>query len=207
MSAPVTPRKRRKGEEINEIARDLNSKWGLGLPVREGEWSPSKVANRGGKAAQVYQRIRLLYFKDEAALKRIVEDFEHFRAPYIRSQWVYKPRAEMDTLVVSDQHSSLLRAQSANPTGLDEEKVTKLLDTLLLLLPESNVSASLLSDASRSSFGSKSFHTAHRKKLFKIEIFHCCVFYDFANTRVLSRYWICWQEIKGHTFEVRAYFE
>ena len=158
MSAPITPRKRRKGEEINEIARDLNSKWGLGLPIREGELSPSKVANRGGKASQVYQRIRLLYFKDEGALKRVVEDFEHFRAPYIRSQWVYKPGAERDALPANDQNSSLLRTQSANSVGLDDEKVTRLLDTFLLLLPESNVSLSLPSDGSRSSFGSKTPH-------------------------------------------------
>ena len=182
MSAPITPRKRRKGEEINEIARDLNSKWGLGLPIREGEMSPSKVANRGGKASQVYQRIRLLYFKDEAALRRIVEDFENFRAPYIRSQWVYKPGAETDTLPANDQGISLLRRQSANSIGLDDEKVTRLLDTLLLLLPESNVPLSLPSDGSRSNFGSKSPHPPFRKSCLRSK-FVIVVRYMISLTR------------------------
>ena len=139
MSVPVTPKKTKKGDEIIEIAKSLNSKWGLSLPIRDGILSPSKVLNRGGKAAQVYQRIRLLYFKDADALTRVLNDFE-LRAPHIYSQWIYKPSADSDALPFKDREKSLLRSVSENSVDISEENATKLLDTLLYLLSQVHAS-------------------------------------------------------------------
>ena len=111
MEAPQTPTKTRN-DGINSLAKTLCTKWGLKLPIRDTPWSPSKIPHPDAIEEKVLGRIRFLYFKDRDALINAIEEFEE-HAPYIYSEWMFKPRAELDVLPSLAPSESALRTESA----------------------------------------------------------------------------------------------
>ena len=109
MSHPTTPSK--KGEEINEVVRELNSRWSLHIPVKSELWSPSKVLNRNAMEEKIFSTIRFLYWKSLPSLQLALDKFnEH--AKYAASQWRFKPRADIETLPARHPSESQLRRDS-----------------------------------------------------------------------------------------------
>lgn len=111
MEAPRTPTKSRD-DGINTIAKKLCAKWGLKLPIRDTPWSPSKISHPGAIEEKVLARIRFLYFKDREALDEAVKQFED-HAPYIYSEWFFKPQAELNVLPSLAPSDSALRRETA----------------------------------------------------------------------------------------------
>ena len=109
MSNPTTPSK--KGEEINEIVRDLNSRWSLHLPIKNELWSPSSVAKRNATEERIFEIIRFLYWKSHESLLLVLDKFEE-HAKYTASQWRFKPRADVETLPARRPSESQLRRDS-----------------------------------------------------------------------------------------------
>lgn len=75
-SEPVAPPRtpnRRPGDQINEIVLSLESRWGLGLSVRDKLFSPS--ASNGSIPDKVYNKIQRVYFKKGKPLDRILAEF------------------------------------------------------------------------------------------------------------------------------------
>ncbi|MCJ1473561.1 hypothetical protein MMC13_002212 [Lambiella insularis] len=133
MSLPTTPSK--KGEEINRIVWDLNSKWGLELPIRSAPQSPSKIPNPHGRAEKICNRIRFLFFRDNEALQTACKRFDH-HAKQISAQWIYKPRADTDTLPSRATGSSLQNESWLKRNDVDENTRNALEETLLRFLTE-----------------------------------------------------------------------
>lgn len=133
MSVPTTPSK--KGEEINRIVWDLNSRWGLELPVRSAPQSPSKILNREGTGERIYRSVCFLFFRNNEGLQRALSQFEKHAWQH-STQWVYKPLAESDTLPshatgsLSSNHTWLKRNE------VDGTKTRALEETLLRFLTE-----------------------------------------------------------------------
>ena len=73
VAPPCTPN-RRPGDEINEIVLSLESRWGLGLSVRDKPVSPS--ASNGSIPDKVYNKIQHMYFKKRKLLDRILAEFD-----------------------------------------------------------------------------------------------------------------------------------
>ncbi|MCJ1313593.1 hypothetical protein MMC25_007272 [Agyrium rufum] len=73
MEVPTTPTK--KGDHVNEVARELNAKWSLDLPIRD-RYSPSKIEHNT-KEEKIYKIIRFLCFKDQESLDQAVGKFHH----------------------------------------------------------------------------------------------------------------------------------
>ena len=72
VAPPCTPN-RRPGDEINEIVLSLESRWGLGLSVRDKLFSPSD--SNGSIPDKVYNKIQRVYYKKEKPLDRILAEF------------------------------------------------------------------------------------------------------------------------------------
>ena len=72
VAPPCTPN-RRPGDEINEIVLSLESRWGLGLSVRDKEFSP--ISSNRSIPDKVYNRIQCVYFKKGKPLDRILAEF------------------------------------------------------------------------------------------------------------------------------------
>jgi hypothetical protein len=100
MDSPITPLQRDK--EIDRFVQALNLKWRLTLPT--GNWSPSPGTNSQiDKEVEAQEKcikcIRLLYFKDRTALKRVIESFEDVAGDSTPLDgWVFKPNQDQDTL-------------------------------------------------------------------------------------------------------------
>lgn len=74
-SEPVAPPRtpNRRPDQINEIVLSLESRWGLGLSVRDKLFSPG--ASNGSIPDKVYNKIRRVYFKKGKPLDRILAEF------------------------------------------------------------------------------------------------------------------------------------
>ena len=83
MASPITPQK--KGDPINGITRSLNAKWNLGLPVKEKDYSPSRL-NHPVKEEQVFGLIKFLHYKNPGALQKAISTFEH-EATRLEVKW------------------------------------------------------------------------------------------------------------------------
>ncbi|MCJ1354929.1 MAG: hypothetical protein MMC33_004919 [Icmadophila ericetorum] len=80
METPSTPSKRNlRGEEINNIAEDLNRRWNLRLPVPDSVYSPSKSL-KNTLESKIFNSIRYLYFKDQRALHECLDTFANHAA-------------------------------------------------------------------------------------------------------------------------------
>lgn len=146
MSVPSTPRK--KGEEINRIAYELNARWGISLPIKRMEESPSKGQDR--MEEQIYQRIRYLYFRNEAALVKALSRFESL-AGSVASGWKFKPGADLDTLPSGSNEEFHLRRRSVQQLPeLSSKHVQQLTTALLRLLSEASAPTVPVSHVPRS---------------------------------------------------------
>ena len=72
VAPPCTPN-RRPGDEINEIVLSLESRWGLGLSVRDKLFSPS--TSNGSIPDKIYNKIQCVYFKKGKPLDWILAEF------------------------------------------------------------------------------------------------------------------------------------
>ena len=137
MEAPKTPTKARD-DGINSIVKSLCSKWGLKLPIRDTPWSPSKIPHPGAVEERVLVRIRFLFFKDRDALDSAVKQFED-HAPYVFSEWKFKPQAELEVLPSLPSSESALRRDSAllrDDVTVTERVTAELAENLLHCLDQ-----------------------------------------------------------------------
>ena len=75
VSGPFTPQK--KDDPINSFVRSLNAKWNLELPIKDGQYSPSKRTDPASKEEQLFGLIKYLHYKNSIALQNAVAAFEH----------------------------------------------------------------------------------------------------------------------------------
>lgn len=127
MLHPSTPSK--ADDKIEEIKLSLAQKWGINLPPRDINWSPSR-RDPNRLEDKILSRIQYLYFKG-GALAIAVDEFEN-RAKAIYSEWRYKPRADSSVLPTCPGGDSYLRRRDLP----DEGAVQLLTETLLLCLDQ-----------------------------------------------------------------------
>ena len=132
MEAPRTPT-RTRDDGINNIAKTLCVKFGLKLPIRDTPWSPSKIPHPGAVEEKVLRLIRFLFFKDRDKLNKAIAQFEE-HAPFIYSEWMFKPQAEPDVLPSLAPSESALRrgASLRRHDGTVSERMTAALAENLL---------------------------------------------------------------------------
>ncbi len=98
MNPPRTPKKAH--DELNDIIRSLSESWALQLPLRQDASSPSSTARverkKNAEAARCVGHIKFLFFKDKAALQKVVEDLGEYAR--VATNWKYKPHQEPGTL-------------------------------------------------------------------------------------------------------------
>lgn len=109
MINPTTPQK--KGDGINEIVRGLNARWALNLPTWDTLRSPSKVPKPDSIEETILNTIRFLYWQHRGPMQHALEKFET-HAPFICSEWKFKPRADINTLPSREPADSSLRRES-----------------------------------------------------------------------------------------------
>lgn len=97
---PGTPQHPRTGDTLNEIIRQLECEFNLGLEVRSETWSPLK--NDSSLANKIQGKIKRLYFSSEPALQQILDDFKAKAGNVVRGK-----RLEL--------LHQLLRAQTSSP--------------------------------------------------------------------------------------------
>ena len=120
MPPPITPSKADDG--IERIKRDLEAKWGFRFPQRDITWSPSKADPRAS-ADRAQTALQYLYWRsgtDKAALHSALAEFDH-HAQTIKSQWVFKPKAESNVLPTSRNPSNFLSRQDLLPPEGQEQ--------------------------------------------------------------------------------------
>ena len=83
MASPITPQK--GNDPINNFARSLNARWNLGLPVKERQYSPSKL-NHPAREEQLFGLIKFLYYKNPIALQEAIATFED-EATVLEAKW------------------------------------------------------------------------------------------------------------------------
>ena len=135
MSNPTTPS--RKGEDINRIVSALNTKWNLNLPIKSAPQSPSQVLRPESQSEQIFLAIKLLFFQDNEALHHVCQQFEEHARQHL-SEWVYKSKAETDTLPSRPTVGSHMSGNSWLKTRsvVDESTVHMLQETLLRFLTD-----------------------------------------------------------------------
>jgi len=141
MEPPTTPSKK-DGEGVSRLIRSLNMKWGLGLPVKDMPYSPSKVIHPERRGERIYQRIRFLYFRRPEALELARKRFEE-HAQQNSVNWVYKPLAETDTIPSRNRPDFQLRKDSYPAVNcVPEAAAVALEETLFRFLDEATGSPS-----------------------------------------------------------------
>lgn len=84
-------------EAVDNLVTEINARYGTILPIRGPTWSPSKARGSNKLGNEVVDRIRFLYYKDNALLQKILDDFDK-KADLIHTEWKFKPRAEEDVI-------------------------------------------------------------------------------------------------------------
>ena len=96
MASPKTPVKRRD-DELNLFLRNINVRWGLNLPVREEDYSPSQVARSSPCREQCTMYIKYLFFQDRQTLYEVIDSFGGV-VNKSSPGWTVKPLQEGGTL-------------------------------------------------------------------------------------------------------------
>ena len=117
MPPPITPSK--ADDEIERIKRDLEAKLGFTFPPRDQTWSPQK-ADPKSSADRAQTALQYLYYRDKAALYSALADFDH-HAQAIKSQWVFKPKADSNVLPTNRHPSNFLSKQDLLPPEAQEQ--------------------------------------------------------------------------------------
>lgn len=129
MPPPITPSK--ADDEIEQIKRDLEAKWGFRFPQRDMTWSPSKADPRSS-ADRAQTALQYLYYRsgaDKAALHSALADFDR-HAQAIKSRWVFKPKADSNVLPTNRHPSNFLSKQDILPPEAQEQLMACLYDKL-----------------------------------------------------------------------------
>ena len=126
MKPPVTPTKEPANDKLIKTIDQLSARWGLPLPRRDAQWSPSKSALEQSVEEKVVGRIKFLSFKGPTALDKALEAFER-KAVLISQGWIFKPHADHDllprrssTAAGSLPGSTFLRRSNADPRIVNE---------------------------------------------------------------------------------------
>lgn len=132
-----TPTK--KNNELTSITNELSAKWNLRFPHRGPLWSPSKIENPNSSEEQVLSRLNFLSFTNKEALQYALLHFETQAGEYLSrihySQWIHKPRAELDVIPRRYPPSKQLDHKSfLKRKDIDEVTASKLMDSLLQIL-------------------------------------------------------------------------
>lgn len=132
-----TPTK--KNNELTSITNELSAKWNLRFPHRGPLWSPSQIENPNSSGEQVLSRLNFLSFKNKEALQYALLHFETQAGEILSgihcSQWIHKPRAELDVIPRRYPPSKQLDHKSfLKRNDIDEVTASKLMDNLLQIL-------------------------------------------------------------------------
>lgn len=73
-SSPGTPRHVRNGPGLDNVIREIENDWKLGLQSRDASWSPRGSNN--SLADKVYGLIKRLYYTQKPALDRSLGEFQ-----------------------------------------------------------------------------------------------------------------------------------
>lgn len=132
MAAPQTPH--RPHGSVDGIVSELNSRCGLGLPIRGEAWSPSESRGSQSKENEIVNSIRILYFQDNEFLQKALDDFD-MKADQIHSEWRFKPRAEVDVIPRQNRRRSAPRPFRMSTLPLpDPDVVDALVSALAAIL-------------------------------------------------------------------------
>ncbi|KAL9104810.1 MAG: hypothetical protein Q9187_008858, partial [Circinaria calcarea] len=156
MINPTTPQKR--GDGINEIVGGLNARWALDIPIWDGLRSPSKVPKPDSPEETILNTIRFLYWQHRGPMQHALDEFES-HAPFICSEWKFKPRADTNTLPTRAPADSSLRRESfLSRNELPDNAIRALKEALLgcLLKAKDHPSVHIPPDLERKP-GSSSF--------------------------------------------------
>ncbi len=125
-----TPSKADAG--IENIKTSLSAKWGIQLPTRDSNWSPSK-RDPNRVEDKILAFIQFLYFKkppQEGALDYALNIFEKDIVQII-SNWQFKPRGEPDVLPSLEASKSALERDFLKKRPIFSEKeITELTERL-----------------------------------------------------------------------------
>lgn len=135
MQPPTTPTKGPAADKLLQTTDELSARWGLPLPKRAAQWSPSKVPLEQNVGEKVVARIRFLVFKNQIALDRALEAFEQ-KAAHTCQGWKVKPGADDDVLPRRNSRTSgpLAGGGFLRKLVADPRIVNDLMETLLDLL-------------------------------------------------------------------------
>ena len=120
MAEPQTPR--RPHGSVDAIVSELNSRYGLHLPIREEAWSPSTSRGLHSEEDKIVDSIRILYFQDNELLQKTLDEFD-IKADEIHSEWRFKPRAGADVLPHERRRKSAPRPFWMSTTSLPDSDV------------------------------------------------------------------------------------
>ena len=145
MAAPQTPR--RPHGSVDVIVSELNSRYGLHLPIRGEAWSPSTSRGLHSEEDNIVDSIRILYFQDNELLQKTLDEFD-IKADEIHSEWRFKPRAGADVLPHERRRKSAPQPFWMNTTAPPDPGVIEVLIPALaaiLIKPRREVKSRLFS--------------------------------------------------------------
>jgi hypothetical protein len=126
MQQPITPTKEpAAAHKLIRTIDHLSARWGLSLPTRDAQWTPSKSLHEQSVEEKIVARIKFLIFKNQHALDHALEEFER-NAVLISQGWKFKPKADQDVLPRRNSTASwlvgghFLRRSAVDPGMLDE---------------------------------------------------------------------------------------
>ena len=128
MAEPQTPR--RPHGSVDGIVSELNSRYGLCLPIRGEAWSPSTSRGLHSEEDKIVNSIRILYFQDNELLQKILNDFD-IKSNEIHSEWRFKPRAEADVIPHERRRKNAPQPFWMNTTSLPDPDVVEALIPVL----------------------------------------------------------------------------
>ena len=103
VTAPATPRKPKRADEVDRIIRGLNKQYALAIRFPDVSLSPlkrkEKVAGdfEAERCHAIHSHLHRLYYRDDAALDAALDEFRA-QADARTRDWVAKPLADRDTL-------------------------------------------------------------------------------------------------------------
>jgi hypothetical protein len=133
MQQPATPTKGAAAETLTRTIDHLSARWGLLLPMRDAQWSPSKDPHEQCIEEKIVARIKFLIFKNQSALGNALEGFEQ-SAMLISNGWKFKPKAEEGVLPLRESASGSSLAGGGGflqRTTVDPHILTELMQNLL----------------------------------------------------------------------------
>ena len=136
MSAPQSPH--RSAEAVDNIAKEINVRYGISLPIRGTTWSPSKTKGSHRREDAILSCIRFLFFADNQLLQKVLDDFDNV-AEKVSSEWRFKPHADLDVLPRQKPHESVSRPQWRGSSLIQDPATVDHLTTAMACLLDDSV--------------------------------------------------------------------